>query len=215
MARNDEWIPLPQASVWAAAIVVVVVTVVWGLPAIIHALGEAAALAIGAATAGVATAAPIASWVAPVAGVGVAATGAATVIVVLVKAAKEAAREPYEWTVPLLGILGGLVLDLAKEYGVSNPILRTGLTAVIAFLVVVAGACWKTGDWVWKTVAVILLLSPPVAVLLRNLEPSRTADLAAALRDVPMLIWLRLGGFVLLGTTVALVHAVLQRRSAR
>jgi hypothetical protein len=216
MASNNEWPPLPLATVIGATVVGALVSLGWVLPGIIHSLGEAIALAIAAATAGVATAAPIAAWVAPAAGLGIAATGAATVFIVLVKAAKEVRKDPYEWTVPLLGILGGLVLDIAKEFAVdNNPMLKAGLTAVIAFLVVVAGALWKTKDWLWRTVAVVFLSGPPVAVLVQNLEPSGAKNVAAEIWRVPTQTWLRLGGFIVLGVTVALVHGVTERRSAR
>jgi hypothetical protein len=209
LARTtDEWFPIYSVSVIAA----VAVVALFLLPKILHALGEMIALIVTASTMGVATAAPIGAWVAPVASVGVAATGAGTVIVVLVKAAKEAAKEPYEWTVPVLGILGGLLLDLAKGYGFENEFLKAALTAFIAFLVVVAGACWKTKDWQWRTVAVILLLLPPATLLIRTLEISGTKQLITSFNLVPRLVWFRLGGFVLIGIAVAILHTLVERR---
>ena len=184
----------------------------WALPKILHALAEMIALIVTASTTGVITAAPIAAWVAPVASAGIAAAGAGTVIVVLVKAARKAAKEPYEWTVPLLGILGGLLLDLAKGYGFESEFMQAILTALVAFLVVVAGACWKTNDWRWRTVAIILLLLPPAALLTRTLEVSGTQELIKSFLMVPRLVWFRLGGFVLIGVAATILHALVERR---
>jgi len=213
MARTtDEWPPISLVSVIAAGAVGALFALGWAVPKIVHALADMIALIVIASTTGVIAAAPIAAWVAPVLSVGVAAAGTGTVIVVLVKAAKEATKEPYEWTVPLLGILGGLLLDLAKGYSIKNEFLKAILTAFIAFLVVVAGACWKTKDWRWRTVAAILVLLPPAALLIRTLDISGATELTEAFRLVPRLVWLRLGGFVLIGVGVGILHALVERR---
>src|SRR6266704_5309726 len=132
---TDEWPPISLVSVVAAGVVGALFALGWAVPKILHALAEMVALIVVASTTGVITAAPIAAWVAPVLSVGVAAAGTGTVIVVLVKAAKEATKEPYEWTGPLLGIVGGLMLDVAKGYGFKDELLKAILTAFIAFLV--------------------------------------------------------------------------------
>lgn len=208
MANDDKWPPLPQASVFAAGVVGAIFALGLALPKIFQALGEMIVLVVQATTVAV----PAAAWTVPVASAGLAAAGGGTVILVLVKAAKEATEQPYEWTVPLLGIIGGLMLDLAKEYGITGTFLKALLTAVIAFLVVVAGACWKTKDWLWRVVAVILLMLPPAALLARNLEGSGAHNLMAEFDAVPAFIWIRLGGFVSVGVAVAILHTLVERR---
>jgi hypothetical protein len=208
---DNEWPPVSILSVIAAGIVAFVYACGWALPKIFHAFAEMVGLIAHASTISVMTAAPIAAWVAPVASAGVAALGAGTIIVVLVKAAKEAARNPYEWTVPLLGILGGLWLDLAKGYGPNSEFLKAVLTAVVAFLVVIAGACWKKDGWWWKTFAVILLLLPPATLLIQTLEISGTQQIMQSIRDVPNIVWLRLAGFVFIGVAIMILHTLDER----
>jgi RsiW-degrading membrane proteinase PrsW (M82 family) len=113
---------------------------------------------------------------------------------------------------PLLGICGGLLLDVAKEYGIENALVKLMVTAVVAFLVVVAGACWKTKDRTWRTVAVVLVLVPPAALLLRNIETSGAHKLVESFAAVSPFIWMRLLGFIAIGIGVVLLHAVIDRR---
>src|SRR5881296_1328160 len=81
----DEWPPVSLVSVIATGAIGALFALGWALPKILHALAEMIALIVTASTTGVITAAPIAAWVAPVASAGIAAAGAGTVIVVLVK----------------------------------------------------------------------------------------------------------------------------------
>ena len=135
----------------------------------------------------------------------------AALVVVLVKAVKEAASEPYEWVVPLLGIVGGLMLDVAKEFGIHNEMVKIAVTTVIAFLVVVAGACWKSSNTSWKFVAVLLLSIPPAAILVQNIDASAASRLSDALYSIPLGVWGRLGVFAAIGIFIGILHALLHR----
>jgi hypothetical protein len=168
-------------------------------------------LIIAVASSGLATAGAVASWIVPAASIGLTAAGGSAFVVLLVKAAKEASSEPYDWAVPLLGITGGVMLDMAKDFGIDNDLLKAALTAVVAFLVVVAGACWKSPSMSWKLTAVVLLIVPPAALLVRNVDVSGAKGLADAFRAIPVGVWGRLGAFLAMGVVVAIIHHLVQR----
>jgi hypothetical protein len=210
MAAED-WPPLPTTIAVALGIVGGIASLGWALAQILPAIGVMIGLVITVGSTGLATAGPVASWTVPAASIGLTAAGGSAVIVLLVKAAKEASSEPYEWAVPLLGITGGVMLDMAKDFGIDNDLLKTALTAVVAFLVVVAGACWKSPRMSWKLTAVILLIVPPAALLVRNVDVSGAKGLADAFRAIPVGVWGRLGAFLGIGVIVAINHYLVHR----
>ncbi|HEV8358334.1 MAG TPA: hypothetical protein VGQ17_16390 [Gemmatimonadales bacterium] len=179
----------------------------WTIPKSIAAVGAAVGLAAGGAAA---TATP---WAAPVASVGLGVTGVTLLVMVLVRASKEARREPYEWTLPILGIGGSLFLDISKEFAVDNAVLKIALSAAIAYSVVVAGALYKRGGVPWRTIAILLVLLPPSSVLVQNMSSRAATGLSAAIREIPTPVWIRIGGFVLISSAVALLHYLTRRDS--
>jgi hypothetical protein len=207
MADDEKWPPHAALAI-ALGVVGCVWALCWAAPHVLHALSDVFVAAITAWRSGFSSAVPVASWVVPAASAGIAAAGVGTVTIVLVKAAKEATDKPEEWTLPILGLIGALFLDLSKEFAIDNTFIKAALTAATAFLVVVAGACWRRKDWLWRSVAVVLILFPPIAVLLRNLDRSK---LTITLQEVPVATQLRLGGFVLIGIVVAILHRLAQR----
>ena len=200
MAENQEWPPARIVLAYTVVALGAIAGLAYLIPKTIIAIGAATGLAVGGMAA---TAAP---WAVPVASVGLGCTGVTLLVMILVKATREASKEPFEWTVPILGIGGGLILDVAKEYALNNTVLKLAFSAVIAFLVVVAGACYKKGGVLWRVVALLLILLPPALVLVQNLEASARTNLLDAVRLVPGATWLRLGGFVVTGCAVALLY---------
>jgi hypothetical protein len=195
----------PPARIIVAYVLVAIAAItglVFLIPNLIIAVGTAIGLAFG----GGAVAASAVPWAAPVAAVGLGATGGAMTIIVLVRAVKHASEEPYDWVVPILGIGGGLILDVAKEFALGNVAVKIALSAVVAFLVVVAGACYKKGGLLWCAVAILLILLPPIYVLAQNLNSNAREGLREALRTIPGGTWLRIGGFIVAGVSVALLR---------
>jgi hypothetical protein len=176
--------------------------IVYLIPKLIVALGAAGGLAFGGAAASAATV----PWAVPVASAGLGLAGGTLLIQILVKATREATKEPYDWVVPILGILGGLILDVAKEYALDNLVVKIALSAAVAFLIVVAGGCYKNGSLLWRIVAVLLVLLPPIYVLQQNLQASTADSFLAAVRGVPGTTWIRIGGFVVTGLGVGLLR---------
>jgi hypothetical protein len=177
----------------------------WAASKIEIAYGQAYSVVVSPHTLAV----PIAAWVVPTATAGAAALGASTVVFVLVKAGEKAAREPAEWTVPLLALLGGFLLDLAKGFGFeNNEFLKAVFALVVAFLVVVASALWKTSDLKLKALSIILLVAPPFAVLTQSLRANGAGKLMEDIRKTDISVWFRLGGFVVIGVASAALYAL-------
>jgi hypothetical protein len=197
---------------WVVALTVVLLGAIVGLvfliPRLIVAVGAAGGLAFG----GAAASAAAVPWAVPLASAGLGLTGGSVLVLVLVRAAREATKEPYDWVVPIVGIIGGLTLDVAKEFALDNALVKIVLSAAVAFLMVVAGACYKKGGIFWRAVAALLIVAPPVYVLIQNLQSSVGTTLAASFHAVPAITWLRIGGFVLTGIAIGLL-ATLRPRS--
>jgi len=210
--KTEDWPSLPMAAVIAAGIVGGVIALGWALAQLLPAIGVMIGLIVAVSTTGLATAGTVASWTVPAATIALTVAGGSAFVLVLVKAGKEASSQPYEWAVPLLGIVGGLMLDVAKEFSIHNELVKAAVTTVIAFLVVVAGACWKSSNTSWKIVAVVLLIVPPAALLVRDIDASAASRLSDALRSIPLGVWSRLGGFVAIGIFIGILHGLLHGR---
>ena len=104
------------------------------------------------------------------------------------------------------------MLDLAKEFGFDNQLLKALVTLVVGLLIVVAGYCWKSPSRSWKIVAVVLLIVPPAAFLLQGLDASDSSRISDAMRAIPLADWARLGGFMAIGVLIAILHRVFQQR---
>lgn len=179
------------------------------LPGAIVAFGTAGSILAGTVAV---TANP---WVAPVTAIGISLTGVTVFVRLLYKVSKEAREDPYEWVVPLLSIAGALIIDMTKEYAMDNTVLRIIVGAVIAVLVVVAANCYKMGGWQWRTVAIVLLLAPPLILLGRNLTKSGSVEILNALKAIPGTTWLSVSSFLILaGCVVVLQQYAIRRRLA-
>lgn len=135
------------AALWGIA--QVIPPIFEGIGVLITAVAAAGGLAVATATTGFATAGTIASWLAPAAAAGVAATGAGVTYVVLYKVVKEAKDKPYEWLLPALGLLAVFFVDLSKD-----ELLATGTERALYGLT--TGCCTIGGG--------ILLLNPRIWV---------------------------------------------------
>ncbi|MGH7515619.1 MAG: hypothetical protein ACREOQ_22170 [Gemmatimonadales bacterium] len=201
MPKNDEWPRFGIGALIAVGVIGGILAVGWAVAQIIPAIGVAAGLATALAATGVAGAG-VAAWWAPTAAIGLGGGGAAVLFFVLMKTTREAAKDPYRWTLPLLGIGASLMLDLARDYAIDNQLLKILLTALLAFFVVVAGACYESEQRLWKVVGTMLLLLPPAALLTRNLDPTSLGTLWSDATSMPRSVWLRLLGFLTLGLVV-------------
>src|SRR5260370_33897560 len=83
------------------------------------------------------------AWVIPAAGAGLAATGGASVIILMVKFVKYGKKNPYEWAMPVLAILSGIVIDTCKELYSENGIIRIIYSGCVALLFLLASIFWK------------------------------------------------------------------------
>ena len=214
MADNKtDW---PLGVLVAAGVVGAIMAFGWALAQIIPALGVAAGLATSLTATGLVGAPGAAAWWGPAAAVGLGGGGAAGFTWLMVKVVREAPKDPYKYTLPILGIVGSLFLDLAKDYAIDNQLLKILLSAILAFSVVVAGACYESGSLLWKGIAILLLLAPPGAILVRNLNRPGVASMQDAFVQIPGAVWIRLVGFLVISTVVlVLFHLDSRQRSSQ
>ena len=138
-------------------------------------------------------------WVVPVASVGLAATGTATGVILLVKVVKEAKKKPFEWALPILAIVSGLVIDTCKElYQTDNSFIRIIYGASVSGLFLLAGILWtqniikikwldklvKVKSFSTKIVSGILFLTPPFLIYLRYCQTANK-KLIEGFNDIP------------------------------
>jgi hypothetical protein len=209
MTPKQEGPPPLEIIAYTVAALGAIAGLVFLIPKLIVAVGEAVGLAFGGAAA-----AGTVAWAAPVASAGLGLTGGVLVLNLLITATKEAKKEPYEWGVPLLGIVSSIVLDITKEFALDNTVLKVFVSALIAFLVVIAGAYYKRGGLQWRIVAVLLILAPPIAVLVQNLDMKGRASIGEALRSIPTPVWFRLCGFLLIGGAMLGLHYLTTRKGS-
>jgi hypothetical protein len=158
----------PSASTilaYGAAVAIGIFGLGYCLKIVLSVLGTSLGLTIATATTGLATAGAVASWVAPVAAAGVAATGTVLTVHLLVKLAEEVHDKPYEWTLPLVAAIAGVLVNLSKDLVFQNTAMRLLFGGMTALWIVVAGALYKRQGWRWKCSAILLYLLPPLCVL--------------------------------------------------
>ena len=209
MPQNEDWPPARIILAYTVGALGAIAGLAYLIPKLIVAVGEAVGLAFGGAAA-----AGTVAWAAPVASAGLGLTGGVLVVNLLVTATKEAKKEPYEWGVPLLGIVSSLVLDVTKEFALDNTLVKVLVSALIAFLVVIAGAFYKRGGLWWRIIAVLFILAPPIAVLVQNLDMKGRASLVEALRSIQVPVWFRLCGFLLIGGAMVGLHYLTTRKAS-
>jgi hypothetical protein len=127
MDDNSKWPPAGTFLAVGAAVGAGLVGLGYCLKLALPVLGTSLGLAIATATTGLATGA-VATWVAPVAAVGVAATGTVVTVHLLVKVVDHAKDKPYEWTLPFRGAIAGILSELITRHrlpeGSSTYILQ-------------------------------------------------------------------------------------------
>ncbi|WP_298220571.1 hypothetical protein [Flavobacterium sp.] len=150
----------------------------WTLPALGAMIGIASAISSGDMAANNSN-----SWI-PLAAVGLAVAGGSGGIMLLAKVVKEAEKNLYEWTLPILAIISGLVIDTCKELYQGNqsaqndPVVRLGYAASVTGLFLLAGILWKQEKikfkWIdTKMISAFVFLIPPFMIYLKYCEHVR------------------------------------------
>jgi hypothetical protein len=138
------------------------------------ALAAMFAIAMTIITGGV-VASAFGAWVIPAASVGLAIGGGAIGIVVLAKIVKEAKKNPYEWAMPILAIIAGLVVDTCKELsrsGGGDEIIKAVYGASVSSLFLLGGILWqqqriKIRGFGLRIISVVLFMFAPFLVYFR------------------------------------------------
>lgn len=152
----------------------------WVLPAVGAMIGIATAIGTGK------TLSPdFNSWIIPLAAVGLALGGGSGGILLLVKVVKEAEKNLYEWTLPILAIISGFVADTCKEVYQNNHsgeptdlMLRIAYGISVTGLFLLGGILWKqkTVSFRWmdsRIVSAAVFLISPFLIYLKYCEKSQ------------------------------------------
>jgi hypothetical protein len=211
MANQSDWPPVKVILAFGAAIAAGLVALAYALKIVLPVLCVAIGLGFATATNGLATAGAVASWVAPVAAGSLAVTGITVTFRLMVSAAEGAKEKPYEWSLPILGFANGLFLNLWADLPSSTPSLRFVFGGAVAFLIVVAGACYKRSGWQWKTTGCLLYAVPPFALLAWDIRLHGVAAERSYFAAVSGSAWLAVGGMALIGLIIAMLEKVTRR----
>ncbi len=156
----------------------------WVIPALGAAVGVTTSIISGGLISST-----FSSWVIPTASVGLAIGGGATGIYVIHKAVINIKKNPYEWTLPILAIISGLVIDTCKELFTENPIVRVIYGATVTGLFLLGGILWRQKKIKLKAIsskfiAVIIFLLPPFLIYLRYSLVNKK-NFFEAYKDIP------------------------------
>jgi hypothetical protein len=161
--------------------------VLWGIAQLLIAIADffrilitviaaAGGIAFWVATTGFATAGSIASWIAIAATVGVAAAGASTTILVIVKIVEKGQEKPYEWLLPALTLLAVFFVDLTKDQLQATSTERAIYALNTGILTVGGGFLLMQRQVAVRAIGFALPFLPLIAVWVLLLQQKRILD---------------------------------------
>jgi len=208
MANNNEWPPSHTILAFGATAVAIIISIAYALKVVLPVIATAAGLFVAASTSGLATAGAVGSWVAPFAAMGIGTTGAVLSVHLLMQFRNQVEDKPFDWGLPLAALAGGLLLNLWKDLvGPDTPqAFRLLVGGIVALWIVVAGVCYKREGWRWKSVAVLLYVLLPLAMLARAVLAPGGQSVDRYFAAVELSDWLVLGGFFLIGVLIAILE---------
>lgn len=162
----------------------------WVLPALGAMVGIATAIGTGNALP-----AGINSWIIPLAAIGLALGGGSGGIILLVKVVKGAEKNLYQWTLPILAVISGFVVDTCKEVfqashsETGDLLLRIGYGASVTGLFLLGGILWKhkkvTLKWIdSRMISVAIFMISPFLIYFKYCENARKT-LWSGFQDIP------------------------------
>ena len=163
-------------------------------------------LIIGMASGGVAVSGAVAAWVLPTASVGVGTIGVSVAVKVLIETAEKAKRQPFEWTLPLLGVATGITISLWHELTDLPKIAQILIAGVAALWTVIAGACYTHEGYKWKCSAIALYAIPSLALLGWESSRNREKSFVTSLLEVPISTWFIIGISGLIAVVIVLLE---------
>ncbi|HXB90788.1 MAG TPA: hypothetical protein VNU72_00800 [Puia sp.] len=95
-----------------------------------------------------------------------------------------ATKNPFEWLMPFIALLGALVTDLCGELFTKEEYVKIVYKAIFGALFLAGGVLWRKPDKWLKAVAIVFFLAPPVATVGKYMSDSNLT-LAAAIKDMP------------------------------
>lgn len=183
-----------QIIIWGLAIGFALAGLGFFLKCVLPALGAMVGIATAIGT-GKALPVGLNSWVIPLAAIGLALGGGSGGIILLVKLVKEAEKNLYQWTLPILAVISGFVVDTCKElYQVSysepnDLIVRMGYGFSVTGLFLLGGILWKQKkvSYKWidsRMVSVGVFMISPFLIYFKYCENARKT-LWSGFHDIP------------------------------
>lgn len=183
--------------------------VLWGLSLFVPALGLAAGLAWSVGTTGTAVGVSVAPVVVEAAAYGLAGAGVGSAIYVVVNIARRAQREPFQWLLPILGVVNGFLVQVCSDYWPGPKPVWLVLSTISALMVVASGALYTRESLVLKVLGFILNLLVPLVVLLCITSVS-TSSIETAIQEVPLRAWLLVSAMALVAVAIAVLAKLLE-----
>lgn len=184
---KDETNPLVIIA-WGLAIGFILIGLGYALKWVIPAVGIGVGMTVKIISGGLITSA-LSSWMVPAASAGLAMGGIGTGMFLFIKVVKGAKHNPYEWTLPVLAIVSGLVIDTCKELYSEDGGIRIIYGGTVTCLFLLGGILWRQKK-AWfkvlasKIIAVIMFLVPPFLVYLR-VSQERSGAFSEKYKNIP------------------------------
>ncbi|SEJ53295.1 hypothetical protein SAMN05216327_11265 [Dyadobacter sp. SG02] len=186
------------------ALALVILALGWVLPTILYALGCMVSIAVTGSVAGVAITAEVSKYSAWFLGV----TGTAGTVLIVAKINKLVKDEPFKWTVPILSVLTGFLVNLCDEYYPGSKFEWYILSGIAALLTIVGGVLYEQKSrWV-KVAGIVAHLLIPFIILLGivfNPDSNSEKSIQKAVLQIPWLVWGCLIGTLLVSIVVAVI----------
>ena len=187
--KNYDWMKNPLVIIaFGIAGGTVIAGLLWGFGRLIEFIAIGVGIAASIITGTTAVSTLVASWAIPAA-TGLLGVASFSVTIVVVKKVSDNVKEkPFEWVVSLLGVLSGLFVNLSKEFFYDTPIIKIIFASISALFVAVGGFLFKTKQFLYKVIGVILILTPLVFMVL-GIFIRGEDDLKQALLSVHWSAW--------------------------
>lgn len=194
-----------EAVLWIALAIgapLAIAAIFWGLSQLVEAFGTAIGIAGALISAGSSVGDAVGVWAVRAAAIGLGAGGASIGYKVVVNISQNIESNVFNWTLPLISIFAGLLVELNKEFYPATPVLKHMFAALFAFTILVAGYLFTKKSKLLKVCGSVLVVIPPGLFLVRVLSGGAYDQVYDAFS---LVTW---GQYVTLGCFFALVSLV-------
>jgi len=184
----------------------------WGIAQIFVAIGTAAGIVVGMFSAGPALGGVVEIWATRTAAFGLAAGGGAIAYKTVVNVTQQVKNDTFAWTLPIIAILVGLLVEIDKEFYATNPIIKHFLSAVFASIMLVGGYLFTKKSKVVKVCAFLLMLLPPIVIFL-IIVSNHSAEVLNGFSVISAWQWFTIISIICLTILIALLGTYVEKNS--